>query len=134
MECIIPSLRIVDFTHMPDPNIMKEKMSQLISLEKDKFIAGFHQHVHKAREKAQHERYIKHKKFQVGDIVLLYDSKFVKFLGKFKMHCLGPYIIKNFTDGGAVQLAKLNGELVQGRVNGSRLKLYKENLAPTSLL
>ena len=45
------------------------------------------------------------------------------------MHWLGPYIIKEVTDGGAVQLTKLNGDLFQGRVNGSRLKLYMSSQA-----
>jgi len=39
------------------------------------------------------------------------------------MHWLEPYVIKDITDGGAVQLVKLNGELFPGKVNGSLLKL-----------
>ena len=126
MEYIIPSLRIVVFTDMEDPNIMKERMSQFLALEEDKFIERFHQQVQNKIEKSWHEKYIKQKKFQVGDLVLLYDSKFVKFPRKFKMHQLDPYIIKHITKGGKIQLEKLNGELIQGRVNGSRLKLYRD--------
>lgn len=48
----------------------------------------------------------------------------MKFPGKFKTHWLGPYIIKHMSDGGEVQLAKLNGQLVPGRVNSRRLKVY----------
>ena len=40
------------------------------------------------------------------------------------MHWLGPYVIKEVTDGGVVQLAKLNGDSFPERVNGSCLKLY----------
>ena len=40
------------------------------------------------------------------------------------MHWLGPYVVKEVTDGGVVQLAKLNGDPFPGKVNGSRLKLY----------
>lgn len=107
-------------------------MSQLIALEEEIFIAGFHQQVQKAREKAWHNRHIKQKKFRVGDLVLLYDSKFMKFPGKFKMHWLGPYSIKHIIDGGIVQLTKLNGALIQGRVNGNKLKFYKDNPIPTA--
>lgn len=70
--------------------------------------------------------------FQVGDLVLLYDSKFVKFPGKFKTHWLGPYIIKYITNRGTVHLSKLNGQLIKGKVNGSRFKLYRDNPAPTT--
>ena len=59
--------------------------------------------------------------------MLLYDSKFVKFPGKFKMHWLGPYQIQYVTEGGVVQLSKLNGELVPTLINGGRLKLYNDS-------
>ena len=52
VEYILPILRIAAFTNMVEPNIMEERMSQLIALEEDIFIAGFHQQVQKAREKA----------------------------------------------------------------------------------
>ena len=66
----------------------------------------------------------------MNDLVLLYDSKFTKFLGKFQMHWLGPYVVKEIIDGGTVQLARLNGEIFLGRVNGSILKLYQGDPAP----
>jgi len=44
------------------------------------------------------------------------------------MHWLGPYVIKQIIDGGTIELEKLNGELIQGRVNGSRLNMYTETL------
>ena len=75
----------------PTTDATNERLAQLLALEEDRFIAGFHQKVQKAREKAWHDRHVKNKIFQIGDLVLLYDSKFVKFLGKFKMHWLGPY-------------------------------------------
>jgi len=62
--------------------------------------------------------------FKENDLVLLYDNKFEKFLGKFRMHWLGPYVVKEVTDGSAVQLVKLNGEPFPRRVNGSHLKPY----------
>eukprot|EP00253_Pinus_taeda_P016564 PITA_16564 len=58
--------------------------------------------VQKKHEKAWHDRHIKLRTFKVNDLVLLYDSKFQNFLGKFKMHWLGPYVVKEVTDGGVV--------------------------------
>jgi len=40
--------------------------------------------------------------FHVGHLILLYDSKFVKFIGNFKTHWLGPYVIMYNIDGGIV--------------------------------
>ena len=59
--------------------------------------------------------------------MLLYDSKFVKFPVKFKMHWLGPYQVQQVTNGGVIQLSKLNGELLPTLINGSRLKLYSDS-------
>jgi hypothetical protein len=42
------------------------------------------------------------------------------------MHWLGPYVIKQVMETGVAQLETLNGELLGGMVNGSRLKPYKE--------
>ena len=62
--------------------------------------------------------------------MLLYDSKFMKFLGKFKTHWKGQYIVQRVTNGGAIQLAKLNGEILPSMVNGSRLKKYSDKPGP----
>ena len=84
----------------------------------------------KSREKAWHDRHIKKKQFQQGDLMLLYDIKFMKFPRKFKTHWKGPYIVQKVTDGGAVQLAKLNVELFPSMINGSRLKKYRDRPSP----
>ena len=64
--------------------------------------------------------------------MVLDDNKFAKLPGKFQRHWLGPYQVKYVTAGEAVQLVKLNGEMFPTLVNGSRLKLYKDN-PPTHL-
>ena len=92
-------------------------------------MVGFHQQVQKQRENAWHDRHIKLCTFKVNDLDLLYDGRFDKFPGKFRMHWLGPYIIKENINGGVVQLVKLNVEPFPGKVNGSRLKPYTSGLA-----
>jgi hypothetical protein len=77
MEYLVPSSRIVAFTGMDDTGPVQERLSQLVELEEDRFIAGFHQQVQKEREKAYHDRHIKKKAFKQGDLVLIYDNKFI---------------------------------------------------------
>ena len=127
MDYILPSLRIAQITGMTDTYTVDERQAQPLALEEDRFIAGFHQKVQKEREKAWHDRHINIKTFQIGDLVLLYNSKFIKFPGKFKTHWLGPYQIQEVTEGGAVQLSQLNGELLPTWINSSRLKLYSDS-------
>ena len=81
----------------------------------------------KNREKAWHDRHIKSKAIKTRYLVLMYDSKFVWFPGKFCMHWLGPYQVKHVTEGGATSLAKLDGTMLPTLVNGSKLKLYRDN-------
>ena len=45
MEYLVPSLRIATFTDMDDIGDVQESLSQLVELEEDRFIAGFHQQV-----------------------------------------------------------------------------------------
>ena len=47
MEYLVPSLRIVVFTDIDDTRAIHERLSQLVELEEDRFIAGFHQQVQK---------------------------------------------------------------------------------------
>jgi hypothetical protein len=83
MEYLVPSLKIATFTSMDDTGVVKDRLVQLMELEEDRFIAGFHQQVQKEQEKAYHD---KRKAFKQEDLVLLYDNKFIKHPGKFKTH------------------------------------------------
>jgi transposase InsO family protein len=42
MEYLVPSLRIVAFTNMDDISVVHERLAQLVKLEEDRFITGFH--------------------------------------------------------------------------------------------
>jgi hypothetical protein len=55
--------------------------------------------------------------------VLFYDSKFLQHPEKLQMHWVGPYVIRFVIEAGIVQLENLDGEVMEGMVNGSRLKL-----------
>jgi hypothetical protein len=103
-----------------------------MTMEEDQILAGFHQQVQKARDKAWHDRHIKKKTFKEGDLVLMYDNKSFQHPGKLRMHWLGPYEVKSITDGGDVQLKDLSGTELRGMINGSRLKLYKDSRPPTA--
>eukprot|EP00253_Pinus_taeda_P032299 PITA_32299 len=101
MEYIVPSLRIAALIGMTDRDALEERLAQLEELKEEQFLVGFQEQ----------------------------DSKFDQFPGKLRMHWLGQCVIKEITDGGTVQLVKLNGELFPGKVNGSRLKTYTDGLA-----
>ena len=118
MEYIVLSLRIAAITKMRDTGAVEERLAQLVQMEEDRFIAGFHQNVEKERQKSWHDHHITTKQFKLGGLVLMYDSKFLKHLGKLKTHWLGPYVVAHITEAGVVKLHKLDGTPVVGMING----------------
>ena len=128
MEYIVPILRIAAATWMDDEGALEECLAQLVQLEEDRFVAGFHQHVEKDRQKAWHDRHIKNKHFQQGNLVLLYDSKLAKHPIKLQMHWLGPYVINFIIEGGALQLKQFDGAILPKLVNGIWMKPYRTRL------
>ena len=57
----------------------------------------------------------------------MYDNKFFKHPGKLKTHWLGPYVVKEITDGGEVKLDNLDGIDIRGLINGSRIEPYLDS-------
>jgi len=71
MEYIVPSLHIAALIEMEDHETLEEHFAQIMELEEDFFLVGFHQQVKKECKKAWHDRYIKLHMFKVDDLVLL---------------------------------------------------------------
>jgi len=76
---ILHSMFISEATGMKDNSAFRDRLNQLMELDETRFLAEFHQSVEQRRQKAWHDRHIKRKLFEVGEQVLLYDSKFQKF-------------------------------------------------------
>ena len=125
-EFIVQTLLIATSLKFSEEASLQERLHELQELDEACFLAEFHQKVQKDRQKAWHDHHIKHKIFQVGGKVLLYDSQFQKFPGKLQMHWLGPYFVIEIRDSGAVRLAQLDGTVLPGWVNGACLKPYQE--------
>ena len=50
MEYIVPSLKIAALIDLADEEIVEERLLNLVELEEDRFVAGFHQQVQKNRK------------------------------------------------------------------------------------
>ena len=66
------------------------------------------------------------KKITLSDLVLLYDNRFQKFPGKFRLHWLGPYKVRVIHANGSFDLEDFAGNVLPTRLNGNRLKLYRK--------
>ena len=88
---------------------VEERLLQLVQLEEERFVTGFHQNVENKRKKVWHDRHIKYKQFLVEGHFLMYDNNFFKHLRKLRTHWLGPYIFAKITDEGYFELQNLDG-------------------------
>ena len=50
-----------------------------MELEEDEIMVGFHEEVHKEKDKYWHDRHIKNIKFKEVDLVLLYENKYLQY-------------------------------------------------------
>ena len=69
-----------------------------------------------------HDKHILRREFKTGESVLVYDSRYHLFPGKFKSRWYGPCKIVRVFDNGAVQVQNQTGGTFL--VNGQRLKHY----------
>ncbi|GJU52988.1 reverse transcriptase domain-containing protein [Tanacetum coccineum] len=77
--------------------------------------------IYKEKTKRIHDSKIKNRVFNVGDQVLLFNSRLKMFSGKLKSRCSGPFTISQIFPYGTVELPKLWPNF---KVNGHRIKHY----------
>nr|GEU81104.1 reverse transcriptase domain-containing protein [Tanacetum cinerariifolium] len=78
--------------------------------------------IYKERTKKLHDSKIKNRIFNVGDQVLLFNSRLKIFSRKLKTRWLGPFTITQVFPYGTVELSQPNGS--NFKVNGHRVKHY----------
>lgn len=79
--------------------------------------------LYKEKVKKWHDQKILQKKFELGQSVLLFNSRLRLFPGKLKSRWSGPFTIKRVFPHGVVKLYSRN-PLETFKVNGHRLKYY----------
>jgi hypothetical protein len=55
LEFMVPSMRIAEITNVTKRGAIQERLIQLMEMEEDKILEGFHQEVQIAREKGWHD-------------------------------------------------------------------------------
>nr|GEV44550.1 reverse transcriptase domain-containing protein [Tanacetum cinerariifolium] len=78
--------------------------------------------IYKEKTKKIHDSKIKNRIFNVGDRVLLFNSRLKIFLGKLKTRWSGPFTITKVFPYGTVELSQSDGS--NFKVNGHRVKHY----------
>nr|GEX65909.1 reverse transcriptase domain-containing protein [Tanacetum cinerariifolium] len=78
--------------------------------------------IYKEKTKKLHDSKIKNRIFDVGDRVLLFDSRLKILSGKLKTRWSGPFTITQVFPYGTIELSQLEGP--NFKVNGHRVKHY----------
>nr|GEV58746.1 reverse transcriptase domain-containing protein [Tanacetum cinerariifolium] len=84
--------------------------------------------IYKEKTKKIHDSKIKNRIFNVGDRVLLFNSRLKIFSGKLKTRWSGPFTITKVFPYGTVELSQPDGP--NFKVNGHRMKHYFEGDVP----
>ncbi|XP_048602548.1 uncharacterized protein LOC125585509 [Brassica napus] len=100
----------------------EKRLFQLHELDEIRLDAFENSRIYKEKTKAFHDKKILKREFNIGDQVLLFNSRLKLFPGKLKSRWSGPFKIKEVRPYGAIVLwNKTGGDFT---VNGQRVKLY----------
>ncbi|XP_038904273.1 uncharacterized protein LOC120090626 [Benincasa hispida] len=101
----------------------EERKLQLLKLDEWRLQGYENAKIYKERTKRWHDKRLCENNLQVGQKVLLFNSRLRLFLGKLKSRLSGPFIIKEVFSHGAVELTNKEGTNAF-KVNGQRVKMY----------
>ena len=130
LEAILPmelekeSLRTAVEERMGETESLQARLQDLLKLDEVRSAALLRTEAIQKRRKSYYDGKFRPKTFNVNDWVLLYDSRYMKFPGKFQFRWHGLYQVKEVFSNGSVQLVDARGNFFVTRINGNRLKRY----------
>nr|GEV52752.1 reverse transcriptase domain-containing protein [Tanacetum cinerariifolium] len=113
------ALKHVNFDIKTAGNHQKLQLNELNELRDQAYENSL---IYKEKTKKLHDSKIKNHIFNVGDRVLLFNSRLKIFSRKLKTHCLGPFTITKVFPYGTIKLSQPDGP--NFKVNGHRVKHY----------
>ena len=105
-----------------------KRFMDLQELEELRLRAYENAEIYKEHTKKWHDKKLVPKTYEVGDKVLLFNSRLRLFPGKLRSRWSGPFVVHHIYPHGAVDLVDDNGAIF--KVNGHRLKKYYARAEP----
>ncbi|KAL5566901.1 hypothetical protein UlMin_019055 [Ulmus minor] len=100
----------------------EKRLLQLNEMEEMRNDAYENARIYKDKTKAWHDKHILRRNFEVGQKVLLYNSRLRLFPGKLRSRWSGPFLVTKVFPYGSVEIShETKGTF---KVNGQRLKPY----------
>jgi hypothetical protein len=120
----LPTLRIAIVERLGDEESLVQRYVMLEKLDEIRAQAYLNMLAMQKQRKTYYDSKLEPKVLKPNDLVLLYDSRFQKFPGKFKMRWFGPYRVLKSYPNGSIELQDFAGIVHSTRYNGYRLKKY----------
>lgn len=98
------------------------RLDQLNEIDEFRLRAYERAALYKEKMKLHHERRIEKREFQVGDLEILFNSRFKLFLSKLKSKWSGTFKVTQVFPSGLVELENKKGKLF--KVNDKRVEQY----------
>ena len=124
VECEIPSLKLaIEILH--DTSTLEEHLVHLEQLDEQYLDALVALEVNKRRVKVQYDKFVHLRRFNEGDLVILWDQAQEPLgVGKFNPMWHGPYMVKRVLEKGAYHLVDYEGTTLVKPRNGLYIKKY----------
>ncbi|GJX51177.1 reverse transcriptase domain-containing protein [Tanacetum coccineum] len=113
------ALKRCNFNHKTTGDHRKVQMNELNELRDQAYENSL---IYKEKTKKIHDSKIKNRVFNIGDRVLLFNSRLKIFSGKLKTRWIGPFTVAQVFPYGTIELSQTDGP--NFKLNGHRLKYY----------
>ncbi|CAM8903827.1 unnamed protein product [Rhodiola kirilowii] len=110
----------------------EKRLLQLNELEEIRMDSYKSAKIYKEKTRRWHDKLILKKEFAVGDKVLLFNSRYKLFPGKFRSRWDGPFRVRKVFNDGHLELISDNGSVF--KANGQRVKIYHADHGDPNML
>ncbi|XP_059295517.1 uncharacterized protein LOC132048848 [Lycium ferocissimum] len=130
-EAVIPaeeeisSLRIIQEAELDDTEWIRKRYKQLTLIDEKRMIAICHGQLYQQRMVRTFNKHVRTRVFQVGQLVLkrIFPNQ-EEYKGKFAPNWQGLYKVRKVLSGGAMVLAKMDGQEWPREINSDAIKRY----------
>ena len=128
IETDVETHRVLAFKNADRSTSLENRFSEIDALEEARSDALQQTIQVQAKRKQTYDvKLTSDKGIEAGSLVLLFDSRHQDFPGKLHRQWMGPYKVHEVFSNGSLQLQDLQGNFLETRTNGSRVKLYRDN-------
>ena len=126
IETEIETLRVMAFRNGERVDSLDDRLEKIDALEEAREEALLQTRKVQEKRKVVFDKKLPEENgITEGKMVLLYDSRHRNFPGKLHTRWIGPYLVDKVFNNGSLQLKDLQGNPLDTKTNGSRVKLYR---------